>query len=97
MRGSALRPRVLLHELAEESWDRVIDINLKGVWLGMKYKIIQMLTQGGGTIVNTTWIMGLVGLESLRTFRTLFSRSMIVFEECALAKRGMVLSHPTRV
>ena len=30
------------------------------------------------------------------TFRTLFSRSMIVFEECALAKRGMVLSHPTR-
>src|SRR5262252_5090767 len=30
------------------------------------------------------------------TFRTLFSRSMIVFEECSLAKRSMVLSHPTR-
>src|SRR5262249_60327345 len=29
------------------------------------------------------------------TFRTLFSRSMMVFEECPLAKRGMVLSHPT--
>jgi hypothetical protein len=30
------------------------------------------------------------------TFRTLFSRSMMVFKECSLAKRGMVLSHPTR-
>jgi len=52
---------VRLHELAEESWDRVIDINLKGVWLCMKYEISQMLTQGGGTIVNTASIMGLVG------------------------------------
>jgi NAD(P)-dependent dehydrogenase (short-subunit alcohol dehydrogenase family) len=59
--GIGSRPRVLLHELAEESWDRVIDINLKGVWLCMKYEIIQMLTQGGGTIVNTASIMGLVG------------------------------------
>jgi NAD(P)-dependent dehydrogenase (short-subunit alcohol dehydrogenase family) len=38
--GIGSRPRVLLHELAEESWDRVIDINLKGVWLCMKYEII---------------------------------------------------------
>src|SRR5215475_15690089 len=60
--GVGSRPRVLLHELAEESWDRVIDINLKGVWLCMKYEISQMLTQGGGTIVNTASIMGLVGL-----------------------------------
>jgi NAD(P)-dependent dehydrogenase (short-subunit alcohol dehydrogenase family) len=59
--GIGSRPRVLLHELAEESWDRVIDINLKGVWLCMKYEISQMLTQGGGTIVNTASIMGLVG------------------------------------
>ena len=35
-RGIGSRSRVLLHELAEESWDRVIDINLKGVWLCMK-------------------------------------------------------------
>src|SRR5436853_7540798 len=59
--GIGSRPRVLLHELSEESWDRVIDINLKSVWLCMKYEIIQMLTQGGGTIVNTASIMGLVG------------------------------------
>ena len=51
--GIGSRPRVLLHELPEESWDRVLDINLKGVWLCMKYEIAQMLTQGGGAIVNT--------------------------------------------
>ena len=40
--GIGSRPRVLLHELPEESWDRVIDINLKGLWLCMKYELIQM-------------------------------------------------------
>ena len=59
--GVGSRPRVMLHELPEESWDRVIDINLKGVWLCMKYEITQMLQQGGGAIVNTASIMGLVG------------------------------------
>ena len=42
----------VLHELPEESWNHVIDINLKGVWLCMKYEITQMLLQGGGAIVN---------------------------------------------
>ncbi|MBM3222644.1 MAG: SDR family oxidoreductase [Candidatus Tectomicrobia bacterium] len=59
--GIGSRPRAPLHECSEESWDRVLNINLKGVWLCMKYEIIQMLTQGGGSIVNTASIMGLVG------------------------------------
>ena len=41
--GIGSRPRVLLHELTEESWERVLSINLKGVWLCMKYEILQML------------------------------------------------------
>lgn len=45
----------------EEMWDRVIAINLKGVWLCMKYEIPQMLTHGGGAIVNTASVAGLVG------------------------------------
>ena len=53
--------QILMHEYAEEDWDRVIDINLKGVWLCLKYEIIQMLEQGGGAIVNTASTMGLVG------------------------------------
>ena len=46
----------------EEDWDRVIAVDLKGVWLCMKYEIKQMLKQGGGAVVNTASIAGLVGL-----------------------------------
>ena len=49
-------------ECSEENWDRTLSINLKGVWLCMKYEIPQMLKQGGGAIVNTASVMGLVGL-----------------------------------
>ena len=41
-------------ECSEEDWDRVLAVNLKGVWLCMKYELSQMLTQGGGVIVNTS-------------------------------------------
>jgi NAD(P)-dependent dehydrogenase (short-subunit alcohol dehydrogenase family) len=47
---------------SEEDFDRTIDINLKGVWLCLKYEIRQMLKQGGGgAIVNMSSITGLVG------------------------------------
>jgi NAD(P)-dependent dehydrogenase (short-subunit alcohol dehydrogenase family) len=47
---------------SEEDWDRTIDINLKGVWLSLKYEIRQMLKQGGGgAIVNMSSIMGMIG------------------------------------
>ena len=49
-------------ELTEADWDWVIDINLKGVWLCLKYQIQQMLKQGsGGTIVNMSSVAGLMG------------------------------------
>jgi NAD(P)-dependent dehydrogenase (short-subunit alcohol dehydrogenase family) len=59
--GIAGRIRAPLHECPEDVWDQVLAINLKGVWLCMKYEIIQMLKQGSGAIVNTASIMGLVG------------------------------------
>ena len=52
--------RALLADQTEEAWDLVVDINLKGVWLCMKYEILQMLEQGSGAIVNTSSIYGLV-------------------------------------
>jgi NAD(P)-dependent dehydrogenase (short-subunit alcohol dehydrogenase family) len=52
------------HEWADESFDRMIGVNLKGVWLCMKHEIIRMLAQGGGRIVNTGSIAGLIGLPS---------------------------------
>jgi len=51
----------LTHEYSEEEWDRVIAVNLTGVWLCMKAEITQMLKQGSGSIVNTSSIMGLTG------------------------------------
>ena len=48
-------------DYTEVEWDQVIAINLTGVWLCMKYEIPQMLKQGGGAIVNTSSIFGLVG------------------------------------
>jgi NAD(P)-dependent dehydrogenase (short-subunit alcohol dehydrogenase family) len=50
-----------LHETREDVWDQVIDTNLKGVWLCMKYEIRHMLKQGVGAIVNIASVGGLVG------------------------------------
>jgi NAD(P)-dependent dehydrogenase (short-subunit alcohol dehydrogenase family) len=55
-------------DTSEENFDRTIAINLKGVWLCMKYEIPQMLNQGGGVIVNTASIAGLVGFEGLPAY-----------------------------
>ena len=53
---------------SEENFDRTIAINLKGVWLCMKYEIPQMLKQGGGAIVNTASVAGLVGIEGAAAY-----------------------------
>ncbi len=45
----------------EEVWNQVIDINLKGIWLCMKYQIPQMLARGNGSIVNMSSASGLGG------------------------------------
>ncbi len=47
----------------EKVWDKVIDINLKGVWLCMKYEIPEMLRRGQGAIVNMSSVAGLRGGE----------------------------------
>lgn len=55
-------------DCAEANWDRTIAINLKGVWLCMRYEIPQMLRQGGGVIVNTASVAGLVGFANLPAY-----------------------------
>lgn len=49
------------HVIADELWASVLAVNLTGVWLCMKHEIAHMLKQGGGAIVNTASVMGLVG------------------------------------
>lgn len=52
---------VRVAECSLQNWDRIMTVNLTGTFLGMKYEILQMLKQGGGAIVNTSSIVGVVG------------------------------------
>ncbi|WP_254823599.1 SDR family NAD(P)-dependent oxidoreductase [Haloglomus halophilum] len=54
--------------IAEEQWDRLIDVNLKGVWACLKAEIPAMRRQGGGAIVNTASEAGLVGMGGLSSY-----------------------------
>lgn len=54
----------LIGELSPEDWNQVIDINLNGVFYGMRYQIPTMLKSGGGAIVNIASILGKVGFET---------------------------------
>jgi len=56
------------HECSEENWDKTIDVNLKGVWLCLKYEIMQMLKNGGGAVVNNASIAGLVGFPNIPAY-----------------------------
>jgi NAD(P)-dependent dehydrogenase (short-subunit alcohol dehydrogenase family) len=58
--GTEGNPRPLI-EQTEADYDAVMDINVKGVWLSMKYEIPRMLERGGGAIVNCSSVAGLVG------------------------------------
>lgn len=63
--GVELEAGVPAYQYSEDGWDKTIAVNLKGVWLCMKYEIEQMLKQGGGAIVNTASIAGLTGRGSI--------------------------------
>lgn len=53
------------HELAEEAWDAMIDINLKGAWLAARHVIPHMIAARSGNIINNSSIAGLRGMNRL--------------------------------
>jgi NAD(P)-dependent dehydrogenase (short-subunit alcohol dehydrogenase family) len=53
-----------LIEQTEAEYDRIMNVNVKGVWLSMKYEIAQMLKQGSGSIVNTSSGAGVVAVPT---------------------------------
>lgn len=57
-------PAAKTGEYSEQDWNRVIGVNLTGVWLCMKYELQQMINQGGGVIVNMASILGWVGFAT---------------------------------
>ncbi|MCA9996189.1 MAG: SDR family NAD(P)-dependent oxidoreductase [Anaerolineales bacterium] len=56
-------PTTPIDGISEETWERVIDINLRGVFLCMKYQIPHLLQCGGGAIVNTSSGAGVKGFK----------------------------------
>jgi NAD(P)-dependent dehydrogenase (short-subunit alcohol dehydrogenase family) len=58
----------LTQECSEENWDKTIGINLKGIWLCMKYEIPEMLKNGKGAIVNCSSVAGLIGYSGLPAY-----------------------------
>ena len=57
------RAEQAIHEADEQAWDRALEVNLKGVWLGMKYEVAAMLRNGSGTIVNGASVAAMVGFD----------------------------------
>jgi NAD(P)-dependent dehydrogenase (short-subunit alcohol dehydrogenase family) len=57
------QPQIALADLSESEFDRQMNINLKGVFLGMKYQIPLILQSGGGAIVNTSSGAGVKGFK----------------------------------
>lgn len=56
------------HEIAEEEWDKVIAVNVKGVFLCTKHAVQSMLETGGGSIINLSSIYGIVGAPDLPAY-----------------------------
>jgi len=56
------------HQCSNENWDKTIGVNLKGVWLCMKYEIPHILKQEKGAIVNNASIAGLVGFPNIPAY-----------------------------
>lgn len=57
-----------LAETSEEDWDQIMEVDLKGVFLGIKRVVPEMIKQGKGKIVNTASIAGLVGFDNLSAY-----------------------------
>ena len=56
------------HELTEEDWDAVMNVNLKGLFFVSKHAVIQMTAQGGGSIINMASAAGIIGFPLLASY-----------------------------
>jgi len=61
-------PLTTMIEVTEELWDRIIRVDLRGVWLCVKHEIRQMLSQGHGAIVNTSSTAGICGTPGYSSY-----------------------------
>ena len=75
--------RVMLEDLSVAEWDRVMDINAKGVFLGTKAAIPEMRKAGGGSIVNISSISGFTGQAYVSTVYNASKGAVRIFTKSA--------------
>jgi NAD(P)-dependent dehydrogenase (short-subunit alcohol dehydrogenase family) len=79
---------VKLAETSVEEWDRVVDINLKGVFLGMKFGIPHMEKRGGGSIINTSSLLGFKGKKYVGAYNASKGGVILLTKNAALEYGG---------
>lgn len=77
-------PPVKSIELEEKDWDQIIDINLKGVFLGIKHAVPEMKKAGGGAIINTSSLLGLKGQKYLAAYNASKAGVILLTKNAAL-------------
>jgi NAD(P)-dependent dehydrogenase (short-subunit alcohol dehydrogenase family) len=77
-------PNVKSVDLAEEEWDQIIDINLKGVFLGIKSAVPEMKKTGGGAIINTSSLLGIKGQKYLAAYNASKAGIILLTKNAAL-------------
>ncbi|MES9684017.1 glucose 1-dehydrogenase [Gottfriedia acidiceleris] len=71
-------------DLAEEEWDQVIDINLKSVFLGIKYAMPELKKSGNGVIINTASLLGLKGRKYVSAYNASKGGVVLLTQNAAL-------------
>jgi len=71
-------------DLTVEEWDRVVDINLKGVFLGIKYAVPELIKSGGGAIINTSSLLGLKGQKFVSAYNASKAGVVVLTQNAAL-------------
>ena len=92
----------VLEDTTNEDWDRVMDVNAKGVFLGTKAAIPEMRKAGGGSIINISSVSGLIGQESVQPVYNASKGAVRIFTKAAAiqyAKEGIRVNsvHPGSV
>lgn len=72
-------------ETSVAEWDKVMDVNVKGVFLGTKYAVPEMKKNGGGSIINTSSIFGLVGSPGFAAYHASKGAVRLLTKSTALA------------
>ncbi|HIC14563.1 MAG TPA: SDR family oxidoreductase, partial [Gemmatimonadetes bacterium] len=91
--------RGILEDTSAEDWDKVMDVNAKGVFLGTRAAISEMKKSGGGSIVNISSISGIVGQSDIQPVYNASKGAVRIFTKSAAiqyAKEGIRVNsvHP---